>query len=614
MKRRTLAILLALCITASNTMGVLATEVEQADPQIVEEFSAEESTVSFLEEAENEIVDNTEDMIEEETGENEEENVEEESDNGSGQEPDQTVEEIQETEAEASAEAQEETVTISYPSDTQESDTQEEQSGRLQIDEIAGDDITEQEDAELFGEEATIYEDGEVLETLKAAQNHIEEDIIQSTDGQSGYNAVKAVNTEENINKLIDYIMTNCMTIESLRIGELDEGSFIVGDYTIHPFIVVNLSTERIRFQLQISPSKSTGVKGYIYLDYKIDKKQFEQVYSECTINGKKYESNAEIDIATHMPRQKLEFVYAGQDSISNTTKNTINEYSTIFKDIAFTGWEMLLHDKLHMSLCSIGFFKYLLANSVKCELPSTSFVHTGKEIKPSVKVTYQDYTTLEEGVQYELEYENNIDVGYATVKINAYDDLFESESFDFTILPAASKKVTIYNVAQGIKVTWLGVEGATRYYVYRDGKLIKTTSVLEITDGDVKYRSGEKFTYKVVATAKNVGDSTAARTGTYYRLMPVGIKSLTNSAAGKMTVTYDKSKGSSGYVVRYGQKSDMSDAKVITVKGENTLSRTFSGLIKGKTYYVQVRTYKIDNGIRYYSGYCTTKLITIKK
>ena len=185
---------------------------------------------------------------------------------------------------------------------------------------------------------------------------------------------------------------------------------------------------------------------------------------------------------------------------------------------------------------------------------------------------------------------------------------------FEVQVAPAASAKVTIYNVAQGLKVTWLKVEGANRYNVYRDGKLIKTTSVLEITDGEVKYRSGEKFTYKVVATVKGLGESPLGRTGTYYRLMPVGIKSVTSPAAGKMTVTYDKSAGSSGYVVRYGLKSDMSDAKVITVKGEDTLSRTFNNLTAGKTYYVQVRTYKIDNGIRYYSGYCTTKTVTIRR
>ena len=34
----------------------------------------------------------------------------------------------------------------------------------------------------------------------------------------------------------------------------------------------------------------------------------------------------------------------------------------------------------------------------------------------------------------------------------------------------------------------------------------------------------------------------------------------------------------------------------------------------KGKTYFVQLRTYKLDNGVRYYSGYCTTKMIKIVK
>ena len=49
---------------------------------------------------------------------------------------------------------------------------------------------------------------------------------------------------------------------------------------------------------------------------------------------------------------------------------------------------------------------------------------------------------------------------------------------FEVQVAPAASAKVTIYNVAQGLKVTWLKVEGANRYNVYRDGKLIKTMTV----------------------------------------------------------------------------------------------------------------------------------------
>ena len=189
-----------------------------------------------------------------------------------------------------------------------------------------------------------------------------------------------------------------------------------------------------------------------------------------------------------------------------------------------------------------------------------------------------------------------------------------------FGKIPGKSGKVTVYNVAQGIKVTWLGVPDATSYYIYRDDldgkgyKFLFRTSALEVTDLEVRYQLGKKFRYKVLATSKYGGDADGFRTSTYYRLMPTGITSVTNSGAGKMTVTYDKSEGGSGYVVRYGLKKDMSDAKVITVKGENTTTRTFSGLKKGQTYYVQARTYKIEDGIRYYSGYCLTKTVKIVK
>ena len=43
-------------------------------------------------------------------------------------------------------------------------------------------------------------------------------------------------------------------------------------------------------------------------------------------------------------------------------------------------------------------------------------------------------------------------------------------------------------------------------------------------------------------------------------------------------------------------------------------MKRVLSGVKKGKTYYVQVRTYKLENGVRYYSGYCTTKSVKVTK
>ena len=245
--------------------------------------------------------------------------------------------------------------------------------------------------------------------------------------------------------------------------------------------------------------------------------------------------------------------------------------------------------------------------------LEKSAFNYTGKPITPGVTVTYNGKQLVRDK-DYKVTYKNNINLGQADVDVTGIGNYTGTEHLHFTIRIGAPKKVTCTNVASGMKVSWTVVNGATRYKVYRDGKYIFTTSALEVTDKEVKYKGGTKYVYKVVATEKQFGDSEFFKTATCYRLMPVGIKSLTNPSAGKMMVTYDKSAGCYGYVVRYGLKADMSDARVITVQGQNTTSRTFGGMKKGKTYFVQVRTYKLDNGVRYYSGYCTTKMIKILK
>ena len=239
--------------------------------------------------------------------------------------------------------------------------------------------------------------------------------------------------------------------------------------------------------------------------------------------------------------------------------------------------------------------------------------VYTGRSVTQKITVSDGNVALLE-GTDYTVSYTNNTQIGIASITISGIGNYTGAITEYFEIILGAPRRVTCTNVASGIKVSWEKVEGATSYYVYRDGIYLFKTSALVVTDKDVKYDTGTKYVYKVIATAKSFGDSPKARTATMYRLMPVGIKSITNPSAGKMTVTYDYCAGGSGYVVRYGLSSDMSDAKVITVKGENTTSRTFGGMKKGKTYYVQVRTYKIENGVRYYSGYCTTKKITISK
>ena len=243
-------------------------------------------------------------------------------------------------------------------------------------------------------------------------------------------------------------------------------------------------------------------------------------------------------------------------------------------------------------------------------------FAYDGTAHRPGVEVVVKG-ATLSQNKDYTVSYSNNINIGTASVVVKGTGIYEGSVTKTFRIVPGASTKVTLTNVASGIKITWNKVAGASYYKVYRDSTYLFTTSQLFGTDTDVKSNNGTKFTYKVYASttkSDSSGDSTKCRTATGYRLIPVGITSLTNPSAGKMTVSYDINYRSSGYVVRFGLKSDMSDAKVITVQGAYTTSRTFTGLKKGKTYYVQVRTYKLENGVRYYSGYCTTRKIVIRK
>ena len=58
--------------------------------------------------------------------------------------------------------------------------------------------------------------------------------------------------------------------------------------------------------------------------------------------------------------------------------------------------------------------------------------------------------------------------------------------------------------------------------------------------------------------------------------------------------------RNATGYQIRYSTKSNMSGAKIITVKGNAKVNRTIKGLKNGKTYFVQVRPYKVYKGKKY--------------
>ena len=190
------------------------------------------------------------------------------------------------------------------------------------------------------------------------------------------------------------------------------------------------------------------------------------------------------------------------------------------------------------------------------------------------------------------------------------------SKTVTIKVVPAATASLAAENQATGIKLTWKKVTGANGYKVYRESTLIKTiTSGSTVTFADAKANTnGTKYTYKVVAKG-TTGDSTLSRSRVIYRVARPAVSSVTNTAASKMTLKWGKNAKATGYVIHYStDKTFKSGNKSVTVTSASAVSRVISGLTKGKTYYVRIRTYKTVGSAKYWSVWSAARSVKISK
>ena len=208
--------------------------------------------------------------------------------------------------------------------------------------------------------------------------------------------------------------------------------------------------------------------------------------------------------------------------------------------------------------------------------------------------------------------------VGTAKVLVGASGTLGyknAEKTITVKVLPAATSRLTAVNMVTGVKLTWARVPGATGYLVRRGGKTIKT-----ITNGaTVSYqdmtanKNGTTYNYTIFATSA-AGTSKLYKAVSMYRMTRPAFSSVTNSAAKTMKLQWKKNGAVTGYQIHYSLRSDFSNAKSVTITSPATVVRTIKGLVKGKTYYVRIRTYKKAGTAKYYSLWSKTRKITIKK
>lgn len=114
---------------------------------------------------------------------------------------------------------------------------------------------------------------------------------------------------------------------------------------------------------------------------------------------------------------------------------------------------------------------------------------------------------------------------------------------------------------------------------------------------------------------AENIETSSQNRDTATVALKKPSIKKLKNVKGGKCKI-YIKKKiaGADGYQIRYSRNKSMKSAKRSKLSKNSMLSKTIKGLKKGKTYYVQVRSFKRVNGKLNYSGWSIKKSVRIRK
>lgn len=121
------------------------------------------------------------------------------------------------------------------------------------------------------------------------------------------------------------------------------------------------------------------------------------------------------------------------------------------------------------------------------------------------------------------------------------------------------------------------------------------------------------KFKTKVTKISKgSTGNLNLYAKWTKVSVSKSKISSVKNQSGKKMAVAVKKISGAAGYQIRYSTNSKLKSAKTVVTK---TTSATIKSLKKNKTYYVQVRAYKLDSaGNKIYGSWSGTSSVKIKK
>ena len=227
------------------------------------------------------------------------------------------------------------------------------------------------------------------------------------------------------------------------------------------------------------------------------------------------------------------------------------------------------------------------------------------KKIKTTTSAVYKD-KKLKSGKQYYY-------------KVRAYKIVDnkkiygECSKIEVMVTKPKTSVIKLKSGNKNITITWKKVTGASGYEIRRatakNGKYKKIKTTLSAVYKDKNLKSGKIYYYKVraykIVNNKKIygGYSKTAVMATKPKTPSIKLK----SGKKKVTVTWKKVTGASGYEIRMATKKN-GKFNIIKKTSSKTLSYTKKNLANNKKYYYKVRAYKKVNGRKVYSSWSKVK------
>lgn len=246
--------------------------------------------------------------------------------------------------------------------------------------------------------------------------------------------------------------------------------------------------------------------------------------------------------------------------------------------------------------------------------LSETEYTYNGKNQKPTLTIKDKSGYVLKEGTDYFVN--GTDDLMYAGIhKITVY---FQGKYSGFNnseikIYPASPSKLTLKSTAKTVTAKWKNAKGADSYKVelLRNGKAYKTVTTSATTVKFEKLSKNTKYTVRV--TALSAYDSLSSLKSISSDTATVSAPVLKVKAQKKKaSLSWDKVKNASGYVIYMATAKNGKYKKVATVKG-GTLKYTKKKLKTNKKYYFKIKAYRTIGKKNIYSSYSSVKSVKIK-